>query len=188
MFNYGEIFLQRTGGGKYSILVNKEVVGCVRKIQDAPLHLQNILYLLFNYSIGRAMDVELVDEHDQVLGYIRKQSGIRAKDFHLFSENKKYLASIQYSFGVNKTSLKAVRPNGEIVLETTESGTALDFQVMDCEIDRPVASIRKRSLVYKSVKENMLNHDGYYITLIDDDVKSFMLIGIGLVMDFYLNR
>lgn len=189
MFNqYGEIFLEPKGISKYVILVNKNKIGKIQRRKGGPLHLQNIFYLLFSHYSGVAIDVELVNDHDEVQGYIRKESGIRSKDFHLFSPNKDHLGFIQYDWSLKDMTLTAVGPDGKAVLELNGSGSDIDFQVIDCELNNPIASIRKRSLVYETVKENLSSGEGYYIRMFEDEVKSFMMIALGFAVDFYQGR
>jgi hypothetical protein len=87
---------------------------------------------------------------------------------------------------VNSPRLTVYDVNGMKIIEATGGYGATDFQVIDQQEGRLVSTIKRRSMVYSTVKENLVNDDGYYIDCTaGEGVFIFYLIAMGIVVDYY---
>ncbi|RPF53330.1 hypothetical protein [Aquisalibacillus elongatus] len=178
-----EVFIQPVGINKHNILNGKEPIGEIRKRSDAPVHIQNTIYALISLHTCKAVDVEIVDHEKGVVGYIRKSSGLRAKKFHLFKGDQTYVGSVES--GLSVKNIKTLDKNEQPLYKLEVSSSGIDYNILEFESNQGVASIRKRSIVYESIKDNLYNADGYYITIPEDPVKALHFIGICFTIGFY---
>ncbi|MFD2637820.1 hypothetical protein [Piscibacillus salipiscarius] len=166
---YKEIFIYAN-----KILANDQEIGRFRKRKGSPHYIQNVLYHLANYPTGVAVDLEIVNHDEEIIGYIRKPSGIRPKNFHIFNEDKEHLGDVQT--GWTYKNINFMNTKGELILKMTGASSGIDFVVEDLEKDLQY-SIRKRSLVVYGDEPNV-GGEGFYITIPDDPVRTLMLIGL----------
>ncbi|WP_175615855.1 hypothetical protein [Piscibacillus halophilus] len=127
--------------------------------------------------------MEIVDSNQQVFGYIRKQSGIKPKDFHLFDTEQNYVGAIQTTW-INKKYVVVDREK-KSVLEMPIMTSGIDYDVKDIEKDRNIASIRKRTLVTYGGQAN-LSREGFYMPIMDLPDRTLMIIGLCYVLNFYI--
>ena len=85
-------------------------------------------------------------------------------------------------------SIKVIDVNGNELLTAIGSYDAIDFTVSDSSTNELVTLIKKRSLFYETIKENLFNNDVYHIENSDykEDV-IFELIGIVVAIDIHFH-
>ncbi|MGP4073547.1 hypothetical protein ACTWQB_13435 [Piscibacillus sp. B03] len=166
---YKEIFVYSN-----KILANDQEVGRFRKRQGSPRYIQNVFYQLANYPTGVAVDLEIVDKDENIIGYIRKPSGVKPKDFHIFNGNREHLGDVQSGWTYKRINFNS--PKGEPILKMKGLQSGIDFEVEDLEKDSKY-SIRKRSLVVYGDEMNA-GGEGFYINVQDDPDRTLMLISL----------
>ncbi|TFB22868.1 hypothetical protein E3U55_06415 [Filobacillus milosensis] len=188
-----EMFLQlnssfKNPGRKYVILTNREEIGSIQNMKGTSINLGNILLNLIGWHSGISLNYELVNEQNELLGYLRKQMGIRSKDLHLFRADQSWVASVRTHAKLKDPSISVMGANDEELIKCEWRTSGIDYSLTDVKNNQPIGTIRKRSMVYESVKENLMNADGYYIPVLNEAEKTLMMIGIGISIDLYYSN
>ena len=84
--------------------------------------------------------------------------------------------------------IKVIDVNDKELLTAIGSYDAIDFTVRDSSTNELVTSIKKRSLFYETIKENLFNNDVYHIENSNhkEDV-IFKIIGIVVAIDIHFH-
>lgn len=76
--------------------------------------------------------------------------------------------------------------DGDELAKATSGFRATDFSIEDSQTKQTNSSIKRRSKIYETIKENLLHVDGYYIDNHDlDDRMTLALITMGIILDMY---
>ncbi|OIU68569.1 hypothetical protein [Rossellomorea aquimaris] len=183
-----QIFLQKDTVSirkKYTISSDKKIIGTVEETMESSKNIGRQLLNLIGLNSAASIEMKLMDEKENTIGIIKKKPGFY-KDFLLYSEHGDHLATITSEVKVNSPRLTVYDVNGMKIIEATGGYGATDFQVIDQQEGRLVSTIKRRSMVYSTVKENLINDDGYYIDCTAaEGVFNFYLIAMGIVVDYY---
>jgi hypothetical protein len=170
---------------RYSITSDKKVVGTVEETTESAGNLGNQLLKLISLYSAASLELTLLDEKENKLGVLRKGKGFY-KDFLLYSEKDDYVATITAEVKVKAPKLTVYDVNGKKIIEAIGGYGATDFRIMDLTKDRQLSSIKRRSMVYSTVKENLLNDDGYFIDITTkESLLTFFFIVMGIMIDNY---
>ena len=191
--NYSAIEIRRetfsTGTGMvYTILSNKRGIGTIEEKASSNKDIWNRLLKLLTLksavSLNLKLDAEATGDEEIEL---RKVRGFY-KDIYLHSASK-HIATIKPTVKVNSPVITVEDPDGSIMFKASGQYGATDFSVADGKTNQKVTSIRKRSSVYNSMKENLLNEDRYYVDIRHLSYESILImIGTIVTLDFYFHR
>jgi hypothetical protein len=82
--------------------------------------------------------------------------------------------------------MTVISPNGVELIKANGGCGATNFSVIDAKTNEQFSFIKKRSLVYNSIKENMVYHEGYYIDNSNQDcLPSLALMAMSIMVDMY---
>ncbi|MBP3953650.1 hypothetical protein [Bacillus suaedae] len=83
-------------------------------------------------------------------------------------------------------TLTVISPNGDELIKANSGYGATDFSFVDRKTNEQFSTIKKRSLAYDNIKENLVNHDGYHIDNTNhDSLTSLALIAMSIMVDIY---
>lgn len=187
---YDRLFLQKdpsfkNRGKMYNIISNEKVIGKIEEQPDTINHFWNQLLKFTHFSNTVSLHLNVLDEQATIQGIMKKKKGYY-NDFHLYSKDGEPLATIKPTIKVKSSTLSVIDMNGKVLIEAVSGYGATDFSVIDCESQKQISSIKRRSLVYETVKDNFLNDDGYYIDHNDlDDLTTLSLMTMGIIIDMY---
>ena len=195
---YSKIYLQKVEslnkqGLVYSINTVGKTIGKLqeskkssKKVDNQILKLASLLLLAIPQRIiVENLEIDILDEEGKIVGYIKKEIGFY-KDLILHTKNGEHIATVKSTSKSKSPSIKVIDANGNDLLTAIGSYDALDFTVRDCSTNKMVTSIKKRSLFYETIKENLFNNDVYHITNSDHKEEViFELIGIVVAIDIH---
>ncbi len=191
--NYSAIEIRRetfpTGTGMvYTVLSNRRGIGTIEETASSHKDIWNRLIKLLTLksavSLNLKLDAEATGDEEIEL---RKVRGFY-KDIYLHSASK-HIATIKPTVKVNSPVITVEDPDGITIFKATGQYGATDFSVADEKTNQKVTSIRKRSSVYDSMKENLLNEDGYFVDVRALSNESILImIGTIVTLDFYFHR
>ncbi|SHG79108.1 hypothetical protein [Ornithinibacillus halophilus] len=199
MFNdYSRIYVQRKDSIKtarlyYSINSGETVIGNIHEVKkpsgnfkDKAMKLVS-LFLLNSPRIIVESLVFHVTAGAEKIGYIQKDAGFY-KDLNLYSVDGSLIATVKSTFKVSTPSILVVDQVGDELIKATGGYGATDFNVLDCQTGNQISSIQKRSLVYESIKDNLLEHDVYHIdsSKLSSNV-IFALLGAVIALELYFH-
>ncbi|WP_455717330.1 hypothetical protein [Anaerosporobacter sp.] len=195
---YSKIYLQKVEGLNkqglaYSINTGGKTIGKLqeskkssKKAGNQMIKLASLLLLTIpKRMIIENLEIDLLDEEGRIVGYVKKEIGFY-KDLTLYTDNGEHIATVKSTSKGKSPSIKVIDAVGNELLTAIGSYDALDFTVRENSTNRLITSIKKRSLSYETIKENLFNHDVYHIENSDhqEDVV-FELIGIVVAIDIY---
>jgi len=197
---YTKIYIQKDESIKktglvYTIHSNGKVIGTLqetekysKRVGDRFLKLFSLFFLATpKRMIIEKLELQLVDEEGKLFGSIEKEIGFD-KDLILYSKSGEQIATVKSNVKMKSPSITVVDETGNELLQAKSSYGATDFLVRQSLTNKHVSSIRKRSLVYETIKENLLNNDVYHIENRDLDERiTFSLIAMGVAMDIYFH-
>lgn len=129
--------------------------------------------------------MKVFDEDGKVLGRIKKAKGFY-NDFLLLSEDGKQLATIKPKLKLKSSSMSLIDIDGQEIIKAVGGYGATDFIITDCRSNKQISTLKRRSYIYKTVRENFLNDDGYYIDNTDlERTVTFSLLAMGVILDVY---
>lgn len=168
----------------YHITSNKHKIGTVEETNESAKNLGNqLLTLLSLYSVV-SYEFKALDRGENLLGIIKKEKGFY-KDFLLFTKEGEHVATVKPTVKVKSPSITVVDQNGNPFLKAQGGYGATDFSITD-KNNESISTLKRRSLVYDTARESIVNDDGYYIDIVEqDNIVTFSLIAIGLVIDLY---
>ena len=132
-----------------------------------------------------SLHLEITDEQGRRVGSIRKEFGLE-KDLLLFGQDGSHMSTVISMVKIKSPALKVLDGQGNECLNAAGTYGATDFIVSDSR-GKQVSSIKKRSLVYETMKENLLNNDVYHIDNSNHEM-TFGLIGIAVAIDLYFQE
>ena len=195
---YSKIYLQKVEslnkqGLVYSINAGGKTVGKLqeskkssKKAGNQMIKLASLLLLAIPQRIiVENLEIDLLNEEGEIVGYIKKEIGFY-KDLTLYTKNGEHIATVKSISKSKSPSIKVIDANGNELLTAIGSYDALDFKVSDISTNKQVTSIKKRSLFYETIKENLFNNDVYHIENSDHKEEViFELIGIVIAIDIH---
>ena len=197
---YSKIYLQKLEslnkqGLVYSINTGGKTIGKLqeskkssKKAGNQMMKLASLLLLAIPQRIiVENLEIDLLDEEGKIVGYIKKEIGFY-KDLTLYTKNGEHIATVKSISKGKSPSIKVIDANGNELLTAIGSYDAIDFTVRDNSTNKLVTLIKKRSLFYETIKENLFNNDVYHIA--DSDHKEdvvFELIGIVVAIDIHFH-
>lgn len=187
---YNEIFVQndtrlKSLGRIYSITSDKKFIGTIEESPESTKNLANQLLKLISFYSAVSIELTILDKDANVLGIIKKEKGFY-KDFSLFNQNGQQLATIKSSVKVKSPSLTVVDKNENPIIHAVGGYGATDFKITEEKSNQQISSIKRRSVVYQTIKENLLNDDGYYIDNTNPNkLTTLALIAMAIVIDIY---
>ncbi len=176
----------------YTIHSNGKVIGTLQETKKYQKKVGNLFIKLFSLfflagpkrMIIEKVELQLVDEEGKVFGTIEKGIGFN-NDLFLYSSSGEQMATVKSNVKIKTPSITMIDEKGNELLQAKGSYGAIDFLVSDVT-NKHVSSISKRSLVYETIKENLLNNDVYHIENRDlDERHTFALIAMGVAIDIY---
>ena len=197
---YSKFYLQKVEslnkqGLVYSINTGDKTIG---KLQESKISSKKagnrmiklaslILLAIPDRIIVESLEIDLLDEEGKMVGYIKKEIGFY-KDLTLYTKNGEHIATVKSTSKGKLPSIKVIDVNGNELLTAIGSYDAIDFTVSDSSTNELVTLIKKRSLFYETIKENLFNNDVYHIENSDykEDV-IFELIGIVVAIDIHFH-
>ena len=197
---HSKIYIQKNerikkAGLNYTIHSNGKVIGTLQETEKYSKRVGSRLLKLFSLlflatpkrMIVEKLELQLIDEEGKLLGTIEKEIGFD-KDLILFSKSGKQIATIKSNVKMKSPSIIVMDETGNELLQAKSSYGATDFLVRESLTNKHVSSISKRSLVYETIKENLLNNDVYHIENRDLNERiTFSLIAMGVAMDIYFH-
>ena len=195
---YSKFYLQKVEslnkqGLVYSINSDGKTIGELQESQNSSKKAGNrmiklaslILLAIPDRIIVESLEIDLLDEEGKIVGSIKKEIGFY-KDFILYTKNGEHIATVKSISKAKSPSIKVIDANGNELLTAIGSYDALDFTVRDSSTNELVTSIKKRSLFYETIKENLFNNDVYHIeNSKHKDNIIFALIGIVVAIDIH---
>lgn len=197
---FSKFYLQKVESLKkqglvYSINSNGKIIGTLQETNNSSKQIRNQLIKLISLFlltipkriILENLDLELLDEEGIMLGTIKKEVGFY-KDLILYSKNGEHIATVKSTVKVKSLSITVIDANGNNFIKAMGRYGATDFTVSDSSTSKQVSSIRKRSLVYETIKENLINNDVYHIeNSYHKEELTLALIGIVVAIDIYFH-
>ncbi|WP_164215538.1 hypothetical protein [Virgibacillus sp. YIM 98842] len=193
---YEKIYLQKDARRlDYAIYSNEKVVGKVQETNNPSKKIGHGLIVLLSLLVSRykrhfieSLEFEVLDKNGNRLGIIEKGIGFH-KDLILYAETGKHIATIKSSIELNSPTLTAIDPEGNNLIKAKGSFGATDFSVINSGTDKETSTIKKRSLVYKTVKETLFNNDVYHIENSNPKEEvTLALIGMAVALDMYFHN
>ena len=192
---YTQFYIQniqsfKNRGLAYSINSNRKRIGTVQETEESFNNTGNQLIRLTTSFISARINaerlhLEVADEEGTRMGSIRKEFGLE-KDLILFDQDGSQLATVISTVKMKSPALTVLDSQGNEYLNAAGTYGATDFTVADNN-GKLVSSIKKRSLVYETIKDNLLNNDVYHIDNSNHEV-TFGLIGIAVAIDLYFQE
>ena len=197
---YTKIYIQKDESIKktglvYTIHSNGKVIGTLQETEKYSKRVGNrfvkLFSLFFFFNTKRMMieklELQLVDEDGKLLGTIEKEIGFD-KDLILYSKSEHLIATVKSNVKMKSPTITVMDESGNELLQAKSSYGATDFLVSEISTNKYVSTISKRSLVYETIKENLLNNDVYHIENRDLDERiTFSLIAMGVAVDIYFH-
>ncbi|WP_456276663.1 hypothetical protein [Bacillus sp. AK128] len=186
---HNEIYLKKetlynSQGKRYSISSNRKVIGTIEETSTSK-NIGNYFLKLLTLFSAVSLELRLLDHKDNKLGTITKEKGFN-KDFLLYSEKGEHVATIKPSVKIKSPAFTVYDENGNNIIKVIGRYGATDFSVIDCRTEKQISTVKRRSLVYTTIKENLLNDDGYYIdNSAQESLTTFSLLAIGIMSDLY---
>ena len=193
---YEKIYLQKDAWRLgYAIYSNGKVVGKVQETNNPSKKIGHGLIVLLSLLMSRykrhfieSLEFEVLDKNGNRLGIIEKGIGFH-KDLILYAETGEHLATIKSSIKLNSPTLMAIDPEGNNLIKAKGNYSATDFSVNSSITDKKISTIKKHSLVYKTVKETLFKNDVYHIENNNPKEEVILaLIGMAVALDIYLHN
>ena len=196
---YSKCYIQKAANQRelvYSIVSDGQTIGKLRESKYPEKKAENILVklvsLYFLSFTGRMIveriEMEVLDDKGILVGKIIKEMGFY-KDLLLYSQNGIHIATVKTTAKGKAPTIKVADATGNGTLHAVGSFDAIDFTVSESSTSKGVSSIKKRSLIYDTVKENFSKHDVYHIeNSCDENDILFELIGIAAAIDIHFHR
>ncbi|UOR12842.1 hypothetical protein [Halobacillus amylolyticus] len=187
---YNEIYLKKdtylkSQGRIYSLTSTNKMIGTIEETLESTKNIVNQLLNLITLFSVTSLELNVMDNKAKVLGTIKKEKGFY-KDFLLFSSNGEHMATIKPTIKIKSPLMNVIDVNENNLIKAVGVYGATDFSVIDCRTNKQISTIKRRSLVSTTIKENLLNDDGYYIDNTNQDsLTSFALIAMSLIVDIY---
>ncbi|MGM8215450.1 hypothetical protein ACLIA0_07725 [Bacillaceae bacterium W0354] len=188
---YKELFIQpytswKNVKSRYSIMVNKETVGTIIEMKTKKWNLSYLFNTYFNLSHFNGFDLEVKDEENEIIGYLRKEGGFfKNHDIYLFSKNKELIATIKSKSTLTKTDLIVIYQDVERY-ECKINTMSIDIPITDYQTGETITLIRKRSPIYETIQENVEKGiDGYYVKTADHKNETMIRVALCVALDFY---
>ncbi|MGG1686000.1 hypothetical protein [Pseudalkalibacillus sp. NRS-1564] len=171
-----------TGKGLlYTVLSNKKGIGSIEEIpSDSPWNWFLKVFTL-RQAVSRELHLHLPNGPNTS---IDKDRGYY-KDIFLYSASE-LIGTIKSEVKVKSPKMTVVDTRGSTIMQALGKYGATDFSVYGVESVHRVGTIKKRSAVYQSMKDNLLNEDHYFL-----DVRHLsyeekvVMIGMTLALDLY---
>lgn len=173
----------------YAITSNQKMIGTIEETPTSSKNIGNHLLKLLSLSTVAGVELRVLDGKANVVGTIKKEKGFY-KEFLLISSTNQLLATIKPTVRVKSPSITVIDGYGNTLIHAIGRNGATDFSVTDTRTNKHISTIRRRSLVYKTVKENLLNDDGYFIDHTNQEnfiTLCLLAIGITIDMNFFIN-
>ncbi|MGD6967537.1 hypothetical protein ACQCVP_13990 [Rossellomorea vietnamensis] len=190
MFDQNKIYLQKESmlksqGRKYSLTTNDKVIGRIEETLESRKNLGNQAFKFLGLYNAAGIDLSIVDNNENIIGMIKKEKGFY-KNFKIFSRDKVFLAEINSLVKIKSPQMTVISRDGEELVRASGGFGATDFSIIDLKTNEAFSSIKRRSLVYSSIKDNLVKHDGFYIdTSNADSFRSLALLAMSIMVDIY---
>ncbi|UOQ46961.1 hypothetical protein MUN88_12765 [Gracilibacillus caseinilyticus] len=187
---YDEISVQRDTriqfrGRLYSIQTNQTIIGTIEETQSSAKNAGNQLLKLLSLHSVISLEFTVRDANKEVLGMVKKGKGF-SYDLALYSTLGDQLATIKSEVKWKSPSMTVIDQNNNKILHAVGGYGGTDFKITDCSSNQPISSIRRRSFVYASIKENLLNDDAYFLYKTNlDFLTTLSLIAMTIAIDIY---
>lgn len=187
---YNRLFLQKNPsfknrGKMYTLSSNKKIIGTIEEQSDTIRNVWNQLLKFTPFSNTVSLHLNVLNEQGDIVGTIRKAKGYY-NDFHLYSLDGEPIATIKPTIKIKSSTIFVTDMNDKYRVKAVSGYGATDFSVIDCQSQTQISSIKRRSRVYETVKDNLLNDDGYYIENNKlEDLTILSLITMGIIIDMY---
>lgn len=198
MFSEPTFYLQRDEkvkqGFVYSIKNGDQLIGSIREMTSSREKVSNKLIQFLriftpysaNSTVVESLDLKLLDKENNRLGIITKGAGFD-KDLYLRTGEGEHIATVKLTTQLKSASISVTDQDGVPLLNTTDSPFSLNFTITDCSTNEHIATIKKRSLIYESIRENFLKNDVYHVSNNSNKSKvTYALIGMALAVDLYM--
>ena len=197
---YSNVYLQKIEGVNkqgliYSINSDSKTIGKLQESKNSSkkagnqmIKLASLIFLAIpERIILESLEFDLLDAEEKIVGSIKKEIGFY-KDIMIYAKNGEHIASVKSISKAKSPSIKVIDANGNELLTAIGSYDALDFTVNDSKTNELITSIKKRSIMYETMKENFLNNDVYHIENSNhkEDVL-FKLIGLVVAIDTHFH-
>lgn len=185
-----EIFLQKDSllnsqGRIYSLRSNNKNIGSIEETSESTKDMGNQLLKLISLYNVAGINLNVLDKKAKIVGVINKEKGFY-KDFKLYSNEKKHLATVKPIVKIKSPTMTVVSPMGEELIKASGGYGATDFSVINWKYNELSSTIKKRSLVYHTIKDNLVNNDGYYIDNKNQDSLTILaLLAMSIIVDVY---
>ena len=195
---YSKCYIQKAANQRelvYSIVSDGQTIGELReskypekKAGNMLVKLASLFFLSFTgRMIVERLEMEVLDDKGILVGKVIKEMGFY-KDLLLYSQNGEHIATVKTTVKGKAPTVKVTNTTGNDTLHAVGSFDAIDFIVSESSGSKGTSSIKKRSLVYDTVKENFSKHDVYHIeNSWDKNDRLFELIGIAAAIDIHFH-
>lgn len=190
MFDQNKIYLQKDSmlksqGRKYSLTSNDKVIGRIKETLESKKNSGNQTFKFLGLYNAAGFDLTIVDNKENIIGIIKKEKGFY-KNFKIFSRDKEFLAEIDSLVKIKSPQMKVISRDGEELILASGGYGATDFSIIDLKTKESFSSIKRRSLVYSSIKDNLVKHDGFYIDNSNgDSFRTLALLAMSIMVDIY---
>lgn len=186
---YDNLFLQKQPilklGKRYYIFSNDQILGTIEESKDTIYDLKNQLLSLTSLSNLVSLVINVLDPIGNILGTIKKRRGYY-NDFQCYLPDDEKPTIIKPELKIKSSKITVSDENGHELVVANSGYGATDFTVIDHQTTQVIATIKRRSKVYHTVKENLLHDDGYYITKQPlDPLLTLSLIAMVIIIDMY---
>jgi hypothetical protein len=160
---YENFYLQKDVRGLvYTIYNNEKVIGKVQETNNPFKKIGHRLIVLLSLLMSRykrhfieSLEFEVLNKEGNRLGIIEKGIGFH-NDLILNAGAGEHLATIKSSVKSNSPALTAIDPEGNNLIKAKGRYGATDFSVVNSRTDKEISTIKKRSIVYETVKKIFL--------------------------------
>ncbi|MDO6654869.1 hypothetical protein [Anaerobacillus sp. 1_MG-2023] len=171
-----------TGNGLlYTVLSNKKGIGSIEEIPSKSPWNWLLKFLTLRQAVSREVHIRCDNEPDLLL---YKSRGYY-KDIFLYSASE-LIGTIQPEVKVKSPKMTVFDKKGRAILKALGKFGATDFSVYSDESVKCVGTIKKRSAVYQSMKDNLLKEDHYFLDIRHLSYEEkVVMIGMTLALDLY---
>lgn len=193
---YKQFYIQKKDGIKYpglhfNLNANETVIGTIQENEAYAKKAKNHFWKLISSLLLNApkriviesLRLDILDIEDTLLGYIHKGVGLN-KDLLVHNAAGEHIATVQSNVKMKAPSIQILNASGDSILHATSSYGATDFTITTAS--EFVATIKKRSLVYETIKDTLFNYDVYHVHQPNQDATlTLILIATTVAIDLH---
>ena len=170
----------RTQSKHYSVLEDQTPLYQFEETVESSTHWKNKgIQLLSLYSL-QSLYLDVINSTGRVEGKAIRERG-PGKDFNLYDNNYKLLATVTSTFKVSSQTIEARTPEGSTLFYGVGDNGAEDFTYRD-DYDKELATVKKRSLIPTSVSDALVTSDVYRVILSDPSSTQLLAILCATIM------